>query len=58
MRQGQISGYVFPGRARGEPLSDRALLARLKRMNPTWTDPVSRRPITSHGFRAAAQDLG
>jgi integrase len=53
MQEGRISRFVFPGRAHGEPLSDRALLARLKRMNPTWTDPVSRRPITSHGFRAA-----
>jgi integrase len=52
MHEGRISRFVFPGRARGQPLSDRALLARLKRMNPRWTDPVSGRPITAHGFRA------
>jgi len=52
MQEGRISRFVFPGRAPGEPLSDRALLARLKRMNPRWTDPVSGRPITAHGFRA------
>jgi integrase len=52
MHEGRISRFVFPGRALGEPLSDRALLARLKRMNPRWTDPVSGRPITAHGFRA------
>src|SRR5208337_4206254 len=40
MQEGRTSRFVFPGRVRGAPLSDRALLARLKRMNPRWTDPA------------------
>jgi integrase len=52
MQEGCASSFVFPGRVRGGPLADRALLARLKRMNPRWTDPASGRPITAHGFRA------
>jgi integrase len=55
MRQGQVSGYVFPGQAHGKPLSNMALLTLLKRMNSgekKWLDPASSRPITAHGFRA------
>jgi integrase len=55
MRQGQVSGYVFPGQADGKPLSNMALLTLLKRMNAgekKWLDPASSRPITAHGFRA------
>jgi integrase len=55
MRQGQVSGYVFPGQAHGKPLSNMALLVLLKRMNSgekKWLDPVRGRPITAHGFRA------
>ena len=55
MRQGQVSGYVFPGQADGKPLSNMALLTLLKRMNTgekKWLDPASGRPITAHGFRA------
>jgi integrase len=55
MRQGQVSGYVFPGQAQGKPLSNMALLTLLKRMNAgekKWLDPASGRPITAHGFRA------
>ena len=55
MRQGQVSGYVFPGQAHGKPLSNMALLTLLKRMNAgekKWLDPASGRPITAHGFRA------
>ena len=55
MRQGQVSGYVFPGQADGKPLSNMALLTLLKRMNAgekKWLDPASNRPITAHGFRA------
>jgi hypothetical protein len=33
MRQGQVSGCVFPGQAQGKPLSNMALLTLLKRMN-------------------------
>jgi integrase len=55
MRQGQVSGCVFPGQAQGKPLSNMALLTLLKRMNSgekKWLDPSSGRPITAHGFRA------
>jgi integrase len=55
MRQGQVSGYVFPGQAHGKPLSNMALLTLLKRMNAgekKWLDPASTRPITAHGFRS------
>jgi integrase len=55
MRQGQVSGYVFPGQAQGKPLSNMALLRLLQRMNSggkKWLDPASSRPITTHGFRA------
>jgi integrase len=55
MRQGQVSGYVFPGQASGKPLSNMALLTLLKRMNSgekKWLDPASGRLITAHGFRA------
>jgi integrase len=55
MRQGRVSGYLFPGQADGKPLSNMALLTLLKRMNSgekRWLDPASSRPITAHGFRA------
>jgi integrase len=55
MRQGQVSGYVFPGHAQGKPFSNMALLPLLQRMNAgekKWLDPASSRPITVHGFRA------
>jgi integrase len=56
MREMQNSPFVFPGQARGKPLSNMALLTLLKRMNSgdynKWIDPVSGRPITAHGFRA------
>ncbi len=56
MREGQVSRFVFPGQARGKPLSNMALLTLLKRMNSgaekIWIDPASGRPITAHGFRA------
>jgi hypothetical protein len=56
MRQGQVSGCVFPGQAHGKPLSNMALLVLLKRMNTgerKWLDPVRGRPITAHCFRAS-----
>ena len=57
MREGRPSRFVFPGQARGKPLSNMALLTLLKRMNlgakKIWIDPASGRPITAHGFRAA-----
>jgi hypothetical protein len=46
MRQGQVSGYVFPGQAHGKPFSNVALLTLLKRMNrgeKKWLDPASSR---------------
>ena len=56
MQEGRISRFVFPGQARGKPLSNMALLTLLKRMNSgaekNWIDPVSGRRITAHGFRA------
>ena len=55
MRQGKVSGYVFPGQAHAKPLSNMALLTLLKRMNSgerEWFDPAGGRPITAHGFRA------
>jgi integrase len=56
MQEGRVSRFVFPGQARGKPLSNMALLMLLKRMNSgteeTWIDPASGRRITAHGFRA------
>ena len=55
MRQGQVSGCVFPRHAHGRPLSNMALLTLLKRMNSgekKWLDPSRGRPIAAHGFRA------
>jgi integrase len=56
IQDGQVSMFVFPGQARGKPLSNMSLLTLLKRMNSDrdkkWIDPVGCRPITTHGFRA------
>jgi integrase len=65
MEKGRVSAYVFPGRTKGRPLSNIAMLTLLKRMNaapkgeapepdpkPKWYDPTSGRAITAHGFRA------
>jgi integrase len=56
MQDGRISQFVFPGQARGKPLSNMALLTLLKRMNSgndkKWIDPSGGRRITAHGFRA------
>jgi integrase len=56
MQDVRITRFVFPGQARGKPLSNMALLTLLKRMNSgddkKWIDPVRGRPITAHGFRA------
>jgi integrase len=56
MQEGRISRFVFPGQARGKPLSNMALLTLLKRMNSgaekNWIDPAIGRRITAHGFRA------
>jgi integrase len=53
MREGQVSPFVFPGQARGKPLSNMALLMLLKRMDQgAWIDPASGKRITAHGFRA------
>ena len=41
-------GFVFPGRKRGRPLSDAALLALLKRMGHS--------DLTVHGFRSSFRD--
>ena len=55
MGQARLSGFVFPGQAKGKPLSNMAMLILLRRMNhgaePRWLDPDGR-PITAHGFRA------
>ena len=54
--KGRVSRFVFPGQARGKPLSNMALLTLLKRMNSgaekNWIDPAIGRRITAHGFRA------
>jgi integrase len=56
MQGGRVSMFVFPGQARGKPLSNMALLTLLKRMNAggekQWIDPIRGRPVTAHGFRA------
>ena len=56
MHLGRVSRFVFPGHARGKPLSNMALLTLLKRMNSgaekNWIDPASASRITAHGFRA------
>jgi len=56
MHEGRLSRFVFPGQARGKPLSNMALLTLLKRMNSgadkKWVDPASGRRVTAHGFRA------
>jgi integrase len=55
MESARVSSFVFPGQARGKPLSNMALLVLLKRMNASgmkWLDSISGRPITAHGFRA------
>jgi len=56
MERIKVSDYVFPGQAPGKPFSNMALLVLLKRMNAAavekWVDPVDKRPITAHGFRA------
>jgi integrase len=41
-------GYVFPGQGQGNPLSDMAMLALLKRMK--------RGDVTAHGFRSTFRD--
>jgi integrase len=57
--------FVFPGRKRGEPLSNMAMLALIGRMNerrtaaglPRWTDPMmGNRDIVPHGFRSTFRD--
>jgi integrase len=65
LEKARVSVYVFPGQRKGQPLSNMAFLALLKRMNvapkgeksdpdakPRWHDPASGRAVTAHGFRA------
>jgi integrase len=56
VQEGRVSRFIFPGQARGKPLSNMALLTLLKRMNSgadkKWIDPASARRITAHGFRS------
>jgi len=47
LHQARVSGVVFPGFKRGEPLSDMALTAVLRRANAD---------VTAHGFRSAFRD--
>ena len=62
LQEGRVSRFIFPGQARGKPLSNMALLTLLKRMNSgaekNWIDPASGRRITAHGFPGDLQDLG
>ena len=58
MRQGQVSHYVFPGRASGKPLSNMPLLVLPKRMNTgekKWLDPVRGRPTAAAQRRRDAR---
>ncbi len=57
------SSLVFPGAARGKPLSGMAMLMLLRRMNPhseekpaRWRDRATGEPITVHGFRSCFRD--
>jgi integrase len=56
LQEGRVSRFIFPGQARGKPLSNMALLTLLKRMNAgadkKWIDFASGRRITPHGFRS------
>jgi integrase len=56
VQEARVSRFIFPGQAHGKPLSNKALLTLLKRMNSgadkKWIDPASARRITAHGFRA------
>jgi integrase len=47
-RENGGEGYIFPGAAEGQPLSNMSLLAVLKRMG--------RSDITTHGFRSTFRD--
>jgi integrase len=56
-------GFVFPGRVKGAPLSQMALLMLLRRLNAVedgqpvpWVDGRTGEPITAHGFRSAFRD--
>ena len=55
--------HVFPGRRRGDGLSQMALLMLLRRMNPAtvdqpapWRDASTGEAITAHGFRSTFRD--
>jgi integrase len=55
--------FVFPGRVKGAPLSQMALLMLLRRLNAVddgqpvpWVDGRTGEPITAHGFRSAFRD--
>jgi integrase len=65
MRERRHSDYVFAGDVDGEPLSDMALTAVIRRMNdarkanglPRWTDPKQGgRDVVQHGFRSCFRD--
>lgn len=54
---------VFPGQARGRPLSQMAMLMLLRRMNPhgegrpaRWRDGRTGEPVAVHGFRSTFRD--
>jgi integrase len=55
--------FVFPGQARGRPLSQMAMLMLLRRMDPRrsdqpprWRDARTGEPIVVHGFRSSFRD--
>ena len=48
LRDGKADGFVFPGRKRGKPLSNMAMLKLLQRME--------RSDLTVHGFRSTFRD--
>ncbi|MEJ1935476.1 site-specific integrase, partial [Nostoc sp. NIES-2111] len=57
LRENRTGDVLFPGPS-GEPLSNMAMLALLRKMNasddgkPRWRDPRDARPIVPHGFRS------
>ena len=63
MHLGRVSRFVFPGLARGKPLSNMALLTLLKRMNSggaekNWIEPRERPADYGTRISSNLQDLG
>ena len=58
MRAASAGRHVFPGRGSNRPLGEMAMRVLLAKLNvgpdgqPVWLDPIQKRPIVPHGFRA------